>query len=125
MCGNDATSSVAQVACRELNHAARGLKKANISATNLSFIFIGLLFVESFFDVYLSDLVPIQQTNMMCNGNESSLSECTFDGLDGDHTCTHEDDAIVFCIGMHPVLPPIFELCVCCVVWYEFLSSKF
>ena len=37
VCGNDATSSVAQVACRELNHAAIGLKKAKISAKNIYF----------------------------------------------------------------------------------------
>ena len=44
-------------------------------------------------------LVPIKRTNVVCGGDESSLSECVFDGPEGDETCEHEDDIIIICKG--------------------------
>lgn len=60
----------------------------------------GSLFTESNFAFLLDGLVPIRKTNVMCVGNENSLSECSFDGSDGDPTCTHRDDVIITCAGM-------------------------
>ena len=58
----------------------------------------GLLFTESGLDILLGSLVPIRLTNVVCAGNETSLSECSFDGVNGDPTCTHADDVIVVCV---------------------------
>ena len=58
----------------------------------------GLLVTESGLDFVLDDLVPIRLTNVVCVGNETSLSDCSFDGVNGDPTCTHADDVIVRCV---------------------------
>ena len=42
--------------------------------------------------------MPIRLTNVVCVGNETSLSECSFDGVNGDPTCTHGDDVIISCV---------------------------
>ncbi|CAI8021146.1 Neurotrypsin, partial [Geodia barretti] len=57
----------------------------------------GSLFRESDFAFLLDGLVPIRRTNVVCAGNEDSLSECSFNGADGDPTCTHRDDVIIMC----------------------------
>ena len=54
-------------------------------------------FVEFDIGGILQIVVPITQTNMICTGAEDSLSQCSFDGVDGDPTCTHEDDIILVC----------------------------
>ena len=48
---------------------------------------------------YLLSLVPIAQTNMMCTGNEDTLSECRYSGADGNPACDHTYDILVDCIG--------------------------
>ncbi|CAI8020958.1 Neurotrypsin [Geodia barretti] len=80
VCGNTATIALVRVACRQLNHAPGGS-----------------LFRESDFAFLLDGLVPIRRTNVVCAGNEDSLSECSFNGADGDPTCTHRDDVIIMC----------------------------
>lgn len=57
----------------------------------------GLLFTESTLDTLFRSIVPIKITNMVCTGNESSLSECSYDGPDGDTSCTHGDDVVIRC----------------------------
>ena len=59
--------------------------------------FLGAMYIERNLRGTLGDLVPIRRTNMMCVGNELSISECSFDGGDGDDTCTHADDVIIIC----------------------------
>ena len=59
----------------------------------------GLLYTELTLDVLLLHLVPIKRTNVVCRGNESSLSECMFDGPEGDETCGHKNDSIIICKG--------------------------
>ena len=59
----------------------------------------GVLYTERDFTFVLDGLVPVRRTNMVCAGNETSLSECTFDGADGDMTCTHQNDIIIVCAG--------------------------
>ena len=44
-------------------------------------------------------VVPIARTNMMCTGNEDTLSECRYSGVDGNRNCDHSYDIIVSCIG--------------------------
>ena len=41
--------------------------------------------------------MPIRRTNVMQTGRESAFSECSYDGADGDSSCTHQNDIIVFC----------------------------
>ena len=60
-------------------------------------LFSGRLFTEREFDYVLGGLVPIRRTNVKCTGRETAFSECSYDGADGDPTCTHEDDVIVWC----------------------------
>ena len=36
---------------------------------------------------------------MVCNGNENTLSECRYSGVDGNPDCDHSYDIIVGCIG--------------------------
>ena len=55
------------------------------------------MFVEFDTGGILQIVVPIAWTNMMCTGAEDSLSQCSFDGVDGDPTCTHADDIILVC----------------------------
>ena len=47
-------------------------------------------------DTFIS-IVPITRTNMVCTGTEVTISECSFDGVDGDPFCDHGDDLIVVC----------------------------
>ena len=64
------------------------------------YIFIaGTLSTENDHSFALDGLVPIRRTNVVCTGNETSFSECSFDGADGDETCTHEKDVILACTG--------------------------
>ena len=58
---------------------------------------IGLISTERDLDNILDGLVPIRLTNVVCAGNETSLSDCSFDGVNGDPTCTHADDVIIRC----------------------------
>lgn len=53
--------------------------------------------MEGDFDFALS-LVPITRTNMVCSGFENALSECSFNGADGNSLCDHSDDIILICI---------------------------
>ena len=62
----------------------------------------GSLFRESDFAFLLDGLVPIRRTNVVCAGNEDSLSECSFDRANGDPTCTHRDDVIIMCASTFP-----------------------
>ena len=71
------------------------------STFNLA-VLSGSLFRESDFAFLLDGLVPIRRTNVVCAGNEDSLSECSFNGADGDPTCTHRDDVIIMCASMFP-----------------------
>ena len=57
------------------------------------------MYTEQALDLHLLHLVPIKRTNVVCRGDESSLSECMFDGPEGDETCEHEDDIIIICKG--------------------------
>ena len=40
---------------------------------------------------------PIYFNNLICNGVEGSIFECTSDGLGVTGSCTHADDAAVMC----------------------------
>ena len=56
----------------------------------------GTVHPESFYNRILR-VVPIALTNVMCTGNETTISECSFDIYD-DNECDHFDDVIVNCI---------------------------
>ena len=104
VCGIGATDAIAKVVCRELNHAAEGWKASTrlfIHSHYLSVILhAGTLHTEITLDVYLEHVAPITQVNFMCRGNEGSLTECVFDGQNGDEKyCTHDNDIIIFCTG--------------------------
>jgi hypothetical protein len=79
VCGIGATNTIANVACRQLNHAATGR-----------------LYVESYFDTILR-VVPIARTNMVCSGNENALSECRYSRVDGNPSCKHNYDILIGC----------------------------
>ena len=99
VCSNGVTTALAEVACRELNHAAGGTYRyCNTDYKEINFI-TGTLFTENDYSFVLDGLVPIRRTNVVCTGNETTFSECSFDGADGDETCTHENDVVVACIG--------------------------
>ena len=57
------------------------------------------MFFEDHFGLFITDVVPIALTSIVCNGNESSLSECTFTEYTDDHSCTHQNDIIIKCDG--------------------------
>ena len=44
-------------------------------------------------------VVPIARTNMVCSGNEDTLSECRYSGVDGNPSCDHYSDIFIRCIG--------------------------
>ena len=66
------------------------------SKTNSICHFSGLVYEERDITGILQSVVPITRTNMMCTGYEDTISQCSFDGADGD-TCTHKNDIIIFC----------------------------
>ena len=53
--------------------------------------------MESDLDNIILHPVPITRTNMMCTGLENAISECIFDGVDGNLDCDHSDDIIILC----------------------------
>ena len=55
----------------------------------------GTVHPESFYSIL--PVVPIALTNVMCTGNETTISECSFDIYD-DNECDHSSDVIVNCI---------------------------
>lgn len=59
----------------------------------------GYMFFEDHFELVIADVVPIALTSILCSGNESSLSECTFTEYVDDHSCTHQNDIIIECAG--------------------------
>ena len=52
----------------------------------------------SFIDNILR-VVPIARTNMVCTGDEDTISQCEYSGIDGNPDCDHSYDIIVDCIG--------------------------
>ena len=62
----------------------------------MPFIYTGVAYVEGDFSIALP-LIPITRTNMMCSGLENALSECSFNGTNGNPDCDHSDDIITFC----------------------------
>ena len=59
-------------------------------------IYTGEASVESDYSFSLP-LIPITRTNMMCSGLENALSECSFNGTNGNPDCDHSDDMLVIC----------------------------
>ena len=98
VCGNGASDSIATVACRQLNHTASGIIDDAFSCRRLYVLAVGIVLVENDYDGSLSSFVPITLTQMVCNGNELTISECQSQGVDGESDCTHEDDLIISCI---------------------------
>ena len=41
---------------------------------------------------------PIHMSNVMCTGNEASITDCTFSTT---HSCNHSQDVGIYCQGMH------------------------
>ena len=99
MCGKGATNEIATVACRELGHAASGRRIKCQVYTCYNYMHTGSVFVESDTGGILQTIVPITRTNMMCTGFEDAISQCSFDGVDGDPTCDHTDDIVLVCSG--------------------------
>ena len=64
-----------------------------------SFIFAGRLYVESYFTNNILRVVPIARTNIVCSGNENTLSECRYNGVDGNSACEHNFDILIRCDG--------------------------
>ena len=98
VCGRGATNTIVKVVCRQLLHAAGGrctfVNKINEIAI---FSFLGYFCTESDFQFLFDGLVPIRRTNVVCTGSENFFSKCSFNGADGDQSCTHQDDMVVFC----------------------------
>ena len=62
-----------------------------------SFIFAGLVSVEmNYFDEPFN-VVPIVWANVVCNGNENILSECSYNEVAGDPICDHSHDIFINC----------------------------
>ena len=57
------------------------------------------MFFEDHFGLFITDVVPIALTSIVCKGNEGSLSECAFIEYTGGHSCTHQNDIIIECDG--------------------------
>ena len=57
------------------------------------------MFFEDHFGLVINNVVPIALTSIVCGGNESSLSECTFTEYADGHSCTHQNDIIIECGG--------------------------
>ena len=55
------------------------------------------MFFEDDFELLIHNVVPIALTSIVCGGNESSLSECTFTEYTDGPSCTHKNDIIIQC----------------------------
>ena len=64
---------------------------------------VGVILTENELSLIFDNLVPIRRTNVVCNGNETSFSKCSFDGANGDQTCTHANDIVVVCSRKGPI----------------------
>ena len=100
VCGIGATNATADVVCRELNFAGGGMcVQWNIQwKCNQWSTFAGVIYLQSNLTV-IYRVVPIARTNIVCNGNEDTLSECRYSGGDGNPACDHSYDIIVRCVG--------------------------
>ena len=63
------------------------------------FFCAGIVYVERNFTNNILRVVPIARTNMVCIGNEDTISQCDFNGATGNPNCDHSYDIIVDCIG--------------------------
>ena len=43
------------------------------------------------------EVVPIIWTNLMCEGNEESITNCSYSELDENHNCIQDNNIIVSC----------------------------
>ena len=60
---------------------------------------------------------PIHLDNVLCNGDEHALLDCSFPSF-GDHNCDHSEDAGVICGGKGNISSSLgLELCI-----FEFLN---
>ena len=60
---------------------------------------LGFSGASTFFSQYGRGSGPIWLNNVMCNGNEASLVECTYPGVGIIEDCTHDKDVGVRCNG--------------------------
>ena len=68
------------------------------------FTLAGTVYVQRNFTI-IHRVVPIAWTNMVCTGNEDTISECRYSGVDGNLNCDHSYDIALRCNGkiyMHP-----------------------
>ena len=49
-------------------------------------------------------VIPIAWTNIMCTGNEDTLSECRYSGVAGNPACNHSYDIVVSCLGEYYIV---------------------
>jgi len=70
---------------------------ANVVCRTLGFSGASVFFSSS--SQYGQGNGPIWLDNVMCNGNEASLVECTYPGVGIIEDCTHDKDVSVRCSG--------------------------
>ena len=71
---------------------------ANVACRTLGFSGASAFFSSSS-SQYGQGSGPIWLNNVMCNGNEASLVECTYPGVGIIENCTHDKDVSVKCSG--------------------------
>ena len=55
------------------------------------------MFLESNIIDVIFSVVPITRTNIFCSGFENTISECSYEGVNGDTSCRHKDDIFIVC----------------------------
>lgn len=101
MCDDFANNVTATVVCRQLGYRAEGwsfLLELSLLRTYAYLKFSAQVFSLYQFDATLPD-IPILLDDVMCNGNETSLLQCSHNGVN-IHNCVHDEDIVIECKGI-------------------------
>ena len=86
---------------------------------SLEIYITGTVFNETSGVGVTGDVVPIIWTNLMCVGNEESITNCSYTELDENHDCRHTTNIIVDCYRMFGCVYFSQRVHICFIIFYS------